>query len=58
MAVATLLLTGCREDAPQAFGTLEYGAGLADLWPEFVALGAFTAVMMAFAIAGFRKRLD
>jgi ABC-2 type transport system permease protein len=39
-------------------GVMLRGAGLADLWPEVLALVAFTAVMMTAAIARFRKRLD
>lgn len=39
-------------------GIMLRGAGLADLWPEVLALLAFTAVMMAAAILRFRKRLD
>ena len=39
-------------------GIMLRGAGLEDLWPEVVALLAFTVVAMAVAILGFRKRLD
>ncbi|PWK92203.1 ABC transporter permease [Fulvimonas soli] len=39
-------------------GIMLRGAGLAELWREVAALGAFTAVMMAAAILRFRKRLD
>src|SRR5688572_13764459 len=34
------------------------GAGLFELWPDVLALLAFTAVMMTLAISRFRKRLD
>jgi ABC-2 type transport system permease protein len=34
------------------------GAGLFELWPDVLALLAFTAVMMTAAILRFRKRLD
>ena len=39
-------------------GVMLRGAGLAQLWPDVAALLAFTTVMMALAIARFRKRLD
>jgi ABC-2 type transport system permease protein len=39
-------------------GIMLRGAGLADLWPEVLALLAFVVVMMAAAILQFRKRLD
>lgn len=39
-------------------GVMLRGAGILELWPEVVALLAFTAVMMALAILRFRKRLD
>lgn len=39
-------------------GVMLRGASLGDLWPEVLALLAFTAVMMAAAILRFRKRLD
>ena len=39
-------------------GVMLRGAALPDLWPEVLALLAFTAVMMTLAIARFRKRLD
>ena len=39
-------------------GIMLRGAGLADLWPDVLALLAFTAVMMTAAILRFRKRLD
>ena len=39
-------------------GVMLRGAGLSELWPDVLALLAFTAVMMALAIARFRKRLD
>ncbi len=39
-------------------GIMLRGAGLADMWPDVLALLAFTAVMMAAAILRFRKRLD
>jgi ABC-2 type transport system permease protein len=39
-------------------GVMLRGAGLLELWPDVLALIAFTAVMMALAIARFRKRLD
>jgi len=39
-------------------GIMLRGASLADLWPEVLALLAFTTVMMAAAILRFRKRLD
>ena len=39
-------------------GVMLRGAGLGQLWPDVVALLAFTAVAMALAILGFRKRLD
>jgi ABC-2 type transport system permease protein len=34
------------------------GADLSTLWPDALALIAFTAAMMTLAIARFRKRLD
>ena len=39
-------------------GVMLRGAGLFELWPDVLALIAFTAVMMTLAIARFRKRLD
>ena len=39
-------------------GIMLRGAGLLEMWPEVVALVAFTIVMMAAAILRFRKRLD
>jgi len=39
-------------------GVMLRGAGLFELWPEVVALAAFTAVMLAVSILRFRKRLD
>ena len=39
-------------------GVMLRGAGLFDLWPDVLALLAFTAVMMTAAILRFRKRLD
>lgn len=39
-------------------GIMLRGASLAELWIDAAALAAFTVVMMAMAIAGFRKRLD
>lgn len=39
-------------------GIVLRGAALAELWPDAVALLAFTAAMMTFAILRFRKRLD
>lgn len=39
-------------------GIMVRGAGFGDLWPELVALAAFTAVMLTIAIARTRKRLD
>jgi ABC-2 type transport system permease protein len=39
-------------------GVMLRGAGLFDLWPDVLALLAFTTVMMAAAILRFRKRLD
>jgi len=39
-------------------GVMLRGAGLFELWPDVLALLAFTAVMMALAISRFRKRLD
>jgi ABC-2 type transport system permease protein len=39
-------------------GIMLRGASLLELWPNVVALLAFTAVMMAAAILRFRKRLD
>lgn len=39
-------------------GIMLRGARLAELWPEVLALLAFTAVMMTAAILRFRKRLD
>ena len=39
-------------------GVMLRGAGLFELWPDVLALVAFTAVMMTLAIARFRKRLD
>jgi ABC-2 type transport system permease protein len=39
-------------------GVMLRGAGLSELWPDVLALVAFTAVMMTLAIARFRKRLD
>ena len=39
-------------------GIMLRGAELAALWPDVLALLAFTAVMMTLAIARFRKRLD
>lgn len=39
-------------------GVMLRGASLLELWPNVLALVAFTAVMMAAAILRFRKRLD
>jgi ABC-2 type transport system permease protein len=39
-------------------GVMLRGANLFDLWPDVVALLAFTAIMMTLAISRFRKRLD
>jgi ABC-2 type transport system permease protein len=39
-------------------GVMLRGAGLWELWPEVLALAAFTAIMMTAAILRFRKRLD
>jgi ABC-2 type transport system permease protein len=39
-------------------GIMLRGAGLFELWPDVLALLAFTAVMMTLAISRFRKRLD
>jgi ABC-2 type transport system permease protein len=39
-------------------GIMLRGASLWELWPDVLALLAFTAVMMAAAILRFRKRLD
>ena len=39
-------------------GIMLRGADLASLWPDVLALLAFTAAMMALAIGRFRKRLD
>lgn len=39
-------------------GIMLRGARLGELWPDVVALAAFTAAMMALAISRFRKRLD
>ena len=39
-------------------GIMLRGADLLQLWPDVLALLAFTAVMMALAILRFRKRLD
>lgn len=39
-------------------GVMLRGAGLAEMWPEVLALLAFTVVMMLLAISQFRKRLD
>jgi ABC-2 type transport system permease protein len=39
-------------------GVMLRGAGLFELWPDVLALLAFTAVMMTAAIMRFRKRLD
>jgi len=39
-------------------GVMLRGATLLDLWPDVLALLAFTAVMMTAAILRFRKRLD
>lgn len=39
-------------------GVVLRGAALVELWPDVLALLAFTAAMMALAILRFRKRLD
>ena len=39
-------------------GVMLRGAGLLELWPDVLALLAFTAIMMTVAILKFRKRLD
>ncbi|RPE81082.1 ABC transporter permease [Vulcaniibacterium tengchongense] len=39
-------------------GIMLRGAGLLELWPDVLALLAFTAAMMSLAILRFRKRLD
>jgi ABC-2 type transport system permease protein len=39
-------------------GVVLRGANLLELWPDVLALLAFTAVMMSLAILRFRKRLD
>jgi ABC-2 type transport system permease protein len=39
-------------------GVMLRGAGLLELWPDVLALLAFTAIMMTVAILKFRKQLD
>lgn len=39
-------------------GIMLRGATLPELWPELVALGIFTVLMLTFAVRRFRKRLD
>jgi ABC-2 type transport system permease protein len=39
-------------------GIMLRGAGLMELWPDVLALGAFSAAMMTAAILRFHKRLD
>lgn len=39
-------------------GVMLRGASLWELWPDVLALAAFTVVMMSLAILRFRKRLD
>lgn len=39
-------------------GVVLRGANLFELWPDVLALLAFTTVMMSLAIMRFRKRLD
>ena len=39
-------------------GVMLRGAGLLELWPDVLALVAFTVIMMTVAILQFRKRLD
>jgi len=39
-------------------GVMLRGADLWELWPDMLALAVFTLVMMALALARFRKRLD
>ena len=39
-------------------GVVLRGANLLELWPDVLALLAFTVVMMSLAILRFRKRLD
>ena len=39
-------------------GVMLRGANLFDLWPDVLALLAFTVIMMTLAISRFRKRLD
>jgi ABC-2 type transport system permease protein len=39
-------------------GIMLRGSTLGDLWPELAALGLFTAIVLAIAIARTRKRLD
>ncbi len=39
-------------------GVMLRGANLWELWPDVLALAAFTVVMMTLAISRFRKRLD
>jgi ABC-2 type transport system permease protein len=39
-------------------GIMLRSAGLADLWPELAALGAFAAVALGIAVIRVRKRLD
>jgi ABC-2 type transport system permease protein len=39
-------------------GVMLRGATLPELWPDVLALAAFTVVMMTLAILRFRKRLD
>ncbi|MDW2981978.1 ABC transporter permease [Rhodanobacter sp. KK11] len=39
-------------------GVMLRGAGLSEMWIDVLALAVFTGVMMALAIARFRKRLD
>jgi ABC-2 type transport system permease protein len=39
-------------------GVMLRGANLFDLWPDVLALLAFTTIMMTLAISRFRKRLD
>lgn len=39
-------------------GTMLKGSGMATLWPNFLALGAFTVVLVALSIWRFRKQLS
>jgi ABC-2 type transport system permease protein len=39
-------------------GTFLKGVGLAVLWPQMLALGALTLLLLVFSVARFQKSID